>query len=285
MDIDITSDAVPVLYDCADQAELEQRLTAQTLSGSKCRMNIRGVMREENGITKRYIVKAEKTPLSAVVSMQAMKQCLGLSTISEDVVMPCGADRLLSDHLAGLALKVDDTSEPLSAFRVFLLVKGTDKSTMVSLNEKNTAYQVISNNVSCLLSETPTTLQLRAFCDINNLLDYKLDRETALVLVSAVEHDMPGSASSGAETQRGLIATVEDMQKIGESELETLKLSMNMEWKSVLISANETESSSTPKRVHSADSEYWTQSARKLSRLSSEPIWPVETASTVPVGA
>ena len=285
VDVDITSDAVPVLYDCANEAELEQHLTAQTLSGSKCRMNIRGVMREENGITKRYIVKAEKTPLSAVVSMQAMKQCLGLSTISEDVVMPCGADRLLSDHLAGLALKVDDASEPLSAFRVFLLVKGTEKTVMDSLDEKNTAFKVISKNVSCLLSETPTTLQLRAYCDINNLLDYKLDRETALVLVSAVEHDMPGSASSGAETQRGLIATVEDMQKIGESELETLKLSMNMEWKSVLISANETESSSTPKRVHSADSEYWTQSARKLSRLASEPTWPVETASTVPVGA
>ena len=122
------SQITDVLYDCANEAELEQHLTAQTLSSSKCRMNIRGVMREENGITKKYIVKAEKTPISAVVSMQAMKQCLGLSTISEDVVMPCGADRLLSDQLAGLALKVDDASEPLSAFRVFLLVKGTEKT-------------------------------------------------------------------------------------------------------------------------------------------------------------
>lgn len=284
VDVDITSDAVPMLYDCANEDELEQHLTAQTLSSSKCRMNIRGVMREENGITKKYIVKAEKTPISAVVSMQAMKQCLGLSTISEDVVMPCGADRLLNDQLAGLALKVD-ASDPLSAFRVFLLVKGTEKTAMDSLDDKNTAFKVISKNVSCLLSETPTTLQLVAYCDLNKSLDYRLDRETALVLVSAVEHDMPGSASSGAETERGLIATVEDMQKIGESELESLKLSMNVEWKSVLISANENESSSSPKRVSSADSEYWTQSARKLARLASEPTWPVEAASTVAVDA
>ena len=38
------------------------------------RMNVRGVIRVENGFTKKYIVEVEKNPLEAVVSMNAMQQ-------------------------------------------------------------------------------------------------------------------------------------------------------------------------------------------------------------------
>jgi len=274
VDVSVTSDAVPGLYDCTDEAQLRQQLAAQSLTSCKSRMNIRGVIREENGITKKYIVRVEKAPLIADVSLQAMRQCLGLSNISEDVVMPSGADRILHDGLVGLALRRDG-SDPLNAFRVLLLVRGTEETDLDVIDEKNTVFKLISKNVSCLLSDSPTTVQLVAYSDLKKSLAYRLDRETALVLVSAVEHYVPVSDSSGADEKPGLIATVEHMQKLSKDEIESLHRSLTVEWKSVLTTDSETEISSGPKRVSASAGEYWTQEARKLRRLISEPTWPV----------
>jgi hypothetical protein len=146
---------------------------------------------------------------------------------------------------------------------------------MESIDEKNTVFNLISDNVSCLLSESPSTVQLVAYSDLKKRLAYRLDLETALVLVSAVEHHVPGSDSSGADEKPGLIATVEHMQKLSKDETETLERAMTVDLKSVLTTANETEISSGPKRVSATAGEYWTQETRKLRRLISEPTWPV----------
>ena len=121
-DVDVVREAVPALYGCSDEADLKRQLEAQSLSSFKMRMNVRGVIRVEAGITKKYIVKVEKSPLDAVVSMNAMQQALGLSTVSDDVVISASADRLLDDAMLGLALKRDE-AEPLGAFRVLLWSK------------------------------------------------------------------------------------------------------------------------------------------------------------------
>ena len=84
--------AVPALYGCADEADLQRQLEAQSLTSFKMRMNVRGVIRVEAGITKKYVLKVEKSPLEAVVSMNAMQQSLGLSTVSADVVVSAPAD-------------------------------------------------------------------------------------------------------------------------------------------------------------------------------------------------
>ena len=109
---------------------------AQSLTSSKMRMNIRGVIRVESGFTKKYIVDVEKSPLEAVVSMNAMQQSLGLSTVSDDVVVAALADRVFDAPMLGLALR-RDTGDPLGAFRVLLLIQGTEDTEMDVLDDEN----------------------------------------------------------------------------------------------------------------------------------------------------
>ena len=142
-------------------------------------------------------------------------------------------------------------------------------------------FKMISRHARCLLSESPTSVQLIAYCDFKKSLTYRLDREMALVLVSAVERHGPGAASpdaSGASAAPGaapqcecLTATVEHMEKVSKDEKSTLERALTLEWKSVLSTEELTD---TPKRVSSSEQEYWTQSASKLRRLMSEPASP-----------
>jgi predicted phosphohydrolase len=187
--------------------------------------------------------------------------------------MPSGVDRILHDDLVGLSLRRDG-ADPLHAYRVLLLVRGTEDTDLDPIDEKNTAFKLISKNVSCLLSDSPTTVQLVAYSDLKKSLLFRLDREAALVLVSAVEHYMPVSDSSEPNEKPGLIATVEHMEKLSKDHVEILERTLTLEWKSVLTSENETEISSGPKRILASHHEYWAQETRKLRRLTSEPIWP-----------
>ena len=79
-------------------------------------------LQTENSV--KYIVKVEPSPLEAVLSMTAMRLCLGLSAVSDEVVAPAPAERVLDEEMLGLALKRDE-ADPLGAFRVHLLVQGT----------------------------------------------------------------------------------------------------------------------------------------------------------------
>ena len=283
-DVDVVRGAVPALYGCADEAELKCHLEAQSLTSFKERMNVRGVIRVEAGNTRKYVVKVEKSPLEAVVSMSAMRQSLGLSTVSDDVVVSAPADRVLDEAMLGLALK-RDAGEPLGAFRVLLLVQGTQATELDTIDDtlplQQQTFKMISRHARCLLSESPTSVQLIAYCDFKKSLTYRLDREMALVLVSAVERHGPGAASSdasGASAAPGaapqcecLTATVEHMEKVSKDEKSTLERALTLEWKSVLSTEEPTD---TPKRVSSSEQEYWTQSASKLRRLMSEPASP-----------
>ena len=281
--VDVVSAAVPALYGCTEETDLRNQLEAQTLSSFKMRLNVRGVIRVEAGITRKYVVKIEKSPLEAVVSMNAMQQSLGLSTVSDDVVVSAPADRVLDEAMIGLALK-RDAGEPLAAFRVLLLIQGTQDTDIDIIDDTRTmqeqTFKMISNNTRCLLSDTPTTVQLVAYCDFKKSLTYRLDRELALVLVSAVERHRPGSASLGAsrsnsssaEAPEGkhITATVEHMEKISKDEKKALECAMTLEWKSVLTTIG--EDAASPKRLSSTELEYWTSPrVSKLRRMESEP--------------
>jgi hypothetical protein len=131
-------------------------------------------------------------------------------------------------------------------------------------------FKMLSKNVRCLLSDSSFAVQLVAYSDFKNMLTYRLDKEVAVVLVSAVErNDGPGSAS--------LIATVEHMEKVSKDEQKALERSMGLEWESLFAKINEDNAST--KRAASRDLEYWTQPASKLGRLMSEPTTPKRHAS------
>ena len=82
MDVDVLSTAVPIWFGCSSESELLERLRAQSLTSVRTRMNVRGVMREEGGVTRRYIATAELASLDAIVSTRAMRLNVGLWPIS-----------------------------------------------------------------------------------------------------------------------------------------------------------------------------------------------------------
>ena len=59
MEVDVVASAVPALYGCKTEAELKEQLAAQSLTSVKTRMNVRGVLRLENGVAKRYVTEVD----------------------------------------------------------------------------------------------------------------------------------------------------------------------------------------------------------------------------------
>ena len=276
MYVDVVGIAVPSLYGCKTEAELRDHLAAQSLASLKTRVNARGVLRVENGITKKCVAEVEPTPFEAVVSMTVMQVSLGLSQVSDDVVLPVPAIRLLDAPLVGLAARRDN-GLPIGAFRVLLLVRGSTETVCDPIDDslpmKEQSFKVTSTCVHCLLSEPAKEITLVGYCDFKKIMQYRLDTETALVLGSAVEIKAPGSASAeggAAEGGANCVVTVEHMQKLSDKYATALTLSMALEWKSVLTPLF----FETQKRS-SSEQAYWTpESAKKVRRLVSEPTSP-----------
>ena len=126
--VDVVASAVPALYGCKTEAELMEQLGAQSLTSLKTRVNARGVLRVENGVTKKYVAEVEPTPIDAAVSMTVMQVSLGLSQVSDDVVLPVPAIRLLDAPLVGLAARRDN-APPLGPFAPYFLFGGARRLT------------------------------------------------------------------------------------------------------------------------------------------------------------
>ena len=105
VDVGALGTAVPALYGCNTAEDVATQLRAQSLTSVKVRLNVRGILRDENGSTKRYIVDVAAAPLTAVVSLTATRLCRGLSAVAAGVVLPVPAGRVLEDPLAGLAVR------------------------------------------------------------------------------------------------------------------------------------------------------------------------------------
>ena len=303
VDVDVVNTAVPFLFGCDTEVELKEHVRAQSLTSVRQRMNVRGVVREEGGVTRRYVATAELAPLEAVVSVGAMRLSTGLSTISGDVVSPGPASRLHDAPMIGMAL-ARDQGEPLGAHRVLLLVRGTQGTDCESIDESlpmaEQVFKISSKNVQCLLSEAAVALTLVGYSNFKGMLAYRLDKEVALVLVSAVDGKpgMAGSAAAGSTAgsvdgkpgmadsaaagstagsatgvaAEGMVATVEHMQKVSLDEARRLMVSMNAEWKSVLTVA---DAGAYPSPLSAKGEPYWSeQRTPKLRRLQSEPTSP-----------
>ena len=271
VDVDVVRGAVPSLYGVVNEEQLRARVEAQALPGFTGRLNVRGVLREENGVTRKYIVQVERTPLKTTVSSSAMRLALGLSTIGQDGVLAAPAERLVDDAMLGLSLR-RDSDEPLGAFRVLLLVQGTEDTVCDPIDDKVPAqeqlYKVTSAKVKCLLSEGETFVTLQGYSDFKKIMAYRLDSETALVLASAI-------SCSPSESGEACVVTVEHMQKVSEDQKGALVTSMGQEWKSVLTNEMREGQVTESPAASSKTAEYWSEErAPKLRRLQSEPQSP-----------
>ena len=290
----MVSTAVPGLYGCADAEEVRANLDAQSLTGVKERLNVRGVLRAENAKTKRYIVEIGTAPLNAVVSMVAARLCRGLSEVAGDVVLPVPVGRILEDPLAGLAVRRDD-GKIIGANRVLLLARGTSSTEMESIQEgkelREQIFKVSSTAADCLLSDPPAQVNLVGYCDFTNTLTYRVDKESALILASAVQCLAPGSASAaGAAGDACPTATIEHVTKLSKDEVAVLTRSLAEEWKAILTTATPGSANvaGTPERPilvgspRDPDSKYWSEERqRKIRRLLSEPASPLASAGAM----
>ena len=234
-------------------------------------------------ITK-YIAKISPSPLEVKISAGAMRLALGLADLDGDVVQACPVERVGDASMLGLAVR-SDVKGWISAHRVLLLVQGTCESQLDAVGEAKglteQSYRVTSNKVRCLLSETESFIDLHGYCDFGNMLTYRLDKDVALVVVSAVEaavevpsSDMP--ALMGPVSDR-LVASVEHMQKISEPQKLSLLQSLAVEWRTALT--NDAAAAVGPYESP-LKREYWEQPASKLRRLESEAPSPARVGST-----
>jgi hypothetical protein len=238
----------------------------------------------KRGVARRYVLEVHVAPLDAKVSMLATRLCKGLSTVVSEVVLPVPASRVVDDPLIGMATRRDD-DVLVGAHRLLLLVRGTTKTTLDPIDSTKPVDQQVfkvSSQADCLLSDTPMKVKLVGYCDFAKMLTYRLDSESALVLVSAVEltgPSAPGSASDPAGS--GLVCTLEHVTKLSKDEVAGLTISIAAEWKAILTNLDGSTAVGTPPPVSSADpsSPYWSEERqRKVRRVLSEPQSPLASA-------
>ena len=266
VDVDLVSEAMLTLYGCKTQEEVREALATRTLKVKLSRVNVRGILRPTDTGSKTLIGQIEESPLDAPVSAKAMRAMLGLSEVSGEVVLAAPAGRV--QDLSGLALESSDRGF-LPAHRVLLLVKGTTSSTLEPIGETGQSltaqsFRVASKEARCLLSDSEVYVSLYGYCDFSSMLQHRLDKDTALVLASALE--------VAPDTQEKTF-TVEHMVKV--QDVDKLKTSLDIEWKIVLLSeANEErEQYASPTKA-----EYWNRDVKKLKRIVSEPLEPSEVS-------
>ena len=107
------------------------------------------------------------------------------------------------------------------------------------------------------MCESEEFVGLYGYCDFDSMLQYRLDKDTALVLASAVEVD---------PTTKVKTFSVERIDKVQDAE--ALKASLDIEWRTVLLKQEhrDVEMHSSPLKP-----EYWDRDVKRLKRLISEP--------------
>ena len=122
-------------------------------------------------------------------------------------------------------------------------------------------YLVFSKNAKCVLSgDADVRIDFQCYCHSNDSLDYRLNKESAIVRVSGV-----------TTQQTTLVASVEHIDKVSKAEFESVRQAMQIEWQTSLAhtsSGIKDQSQSPEKR------KFFEKPARKVRRVSSDPRTP-----------
>ena len=165
-----------------------------------------------------------------------------------------------------------DVGEPVGAYRIFLLLQGTRETDFDIIDEKvkknDQIYKLTSSSTTCLLSDPPVHINLVGYCKLKDMLKHRLDTETALVLVSSV-------TINDRVCPTTIEASVEDIRKVSKDEVGALKLSMNAEWKTLLVQESLDEVTPQRRAKPVDDPSYWSEVRQaKMRRIQSEPKSP-----------
>ena len=175
----------PVLqfYGLESKESVVQKAAANELETASCRWNVRGVRRKgEFFVTELLASPWEQTPSAEGRKLtEVAAQCGPF----RDGAFAAPASGIVTHGFANLAIETAAKSI-LRPHRVLLLIQGTQKSTLEKASADPDARVVCSENVKCLLSSENTKVNIRGYAKEMDLLDFKLDKDSAVVTVSNV---------------------------------------------------------------------------------------------------
>ena len=274
VEVEVVEDAAPQLFGCETKREVLAACDDGTLSTQLKRVNVRGVLRQDaKGKVRKFVAQIKVSPEAYTISARAMRSSLGLAQPVSGAVLAAPVTRVVQNPMHGLAVRVDNShteTQLLGAHRVLLLMQGTTKSSLdrVSAKDDPDAFCVTSPKAKCLLAEglmaEEAYLDLRGYCDMNTMLDFRLDKETAIVMVSSLE-------SEGGRRA----AAVEWVRKIEPHNVSQIRALLDIEWKTALtdLGTDVLDSQMSPARP-----EYWESNgqppARKARRVDSDAKSP-----------
>ena len=223
---------------------------------------------------RKTVLEMTPSPKSSTVSSATLRYTKGLAPVLDSVAQAAPADRVVSNAMLGMCLLVDPSDESQSGkdlvpcFRAYLLVTGTEQTEMNPLIPGNMDMQsqefiVTSRNVKCLLSDDiVANFDLQCYCNWSNSLNYRLDKDTAIVRISDLK-----------ETgEHRFVASVEHIDKVARPELESVRLAMTVEWRTALTRA---ESGALDSHMSPAKAEFFVEPPRKVQRVLSDPHSPL----------
>ena len=201
----------------------------------------------------------------ALISKSAARLALGFGSIHENIVVASNLAAITKCPLLGLAIQCDVRKSPLhvrkiGAHRVTMLVEGTQQSVVHNLpaTEGVSAFFVESKRVKCLLGTTETFADIRGYCDFETMLQYRLDTEKALVMIS---HFTQQTADDTP------VLSVDFIKKVNESHVEVMIASLQEE--AALLMLNMQPEESKPQSSLCSPG-----SAKKARTLQREPTTP-----------
>ena len=111
-----------------------------------------------------------------------------------------------------------------------------------------------------LSGDADVRIDLQCYCHWNNSLDYRLNKESAIVRVSGV-----------TTQETTLVASVEHIDKVSTAEFESVRQAMQIEWQTALAHT----SSGTMDEYQSPEKrKFFENPVRKVRRVSSDPRTP-----------
>ena len=268
--VEVVEDAVPQLYGLESREEVLAACRDGTVRTQLRMVNVRGVLRQDgNGKLRKFVAQIKVSPDSYIVSGRAMRMSLGLAQPSGAAVVAVPASRVIQSPMHGLAVMADSEMQGehqlVPAHRVLLLVQGTSKSKVERVGaDSDDAFCVSSLNAKCLLGEgQETQVDLKGYCNMETMLEFRINSEAAVVTVSSISW----------EGDR-LVGSVEFVRKVEPHSLGECKHALTVEWKAALTNSGTgaLDSYTSPAR-----SEYWEEGepARKVRRVDSDPKSPM----------
>ena len=175
-----------------DKEDAEKQFKAGTLALFRGAVNVRGVFRGADF----YVAAVSEMDMFEMPTRAALKLADAVSVCGsfQNGILPCAHSHVHSDALTNLGVRYSSGGVVLAPQSVVLMVRGTQRTTLIVAGTNANARILQSKKVSCAMDNASesNSFDLRSYAKEEDLLDFKLDTSYALVFVSAVLQQAEG---------------------------------------------------------------------------------------------